>query len=370
MALDDPTVVKRFADLGYDVVPRRALVGVVRRLQPQGGRSLGQGARRDEVPRRATRAAMSWKPEREIEIVAGTPPGGGLDRSARALAKAIENNRLLDVPVKVVNVGGDGGRKAWAHMDRYAGDGHIIGISSPNMAADYLTGVTTSDPDRFSPLAILYSEYIAFVVRTDGAIRSGADLLQRLARDASAVTVALSTSLGNSNHVAVATVVRHAGADTRAPAIRVFDTALDAVADVVAGNAEVGAITAASAVPELEAGRLGTIGVSSPARLPGPYAAAPTWTEQSVDCVVGSWRGASGPPGLGPAQMSFWQAVLAAATRTAEWKADLARHFWTEMYLDGGELRDYLNRERSEMRAVLSELGLLSDGLEPGQRRS
>jgi len=24
---------------------------------------------------------MSWKPERDIEIVAGTPPGGGLDRS-------------------------------------------------------------------------------------------------------------------------------------------------------------------------------------------------------------------------------------------------------------------------------------------------
>ena len=287
MALDDATVVKRFADLGYDVVaPQQPLVGMVRRLQPQGGRSLGQGARRDEVARRATRAAMSWKPEREIEIVAGTPPGGGLDRSARALAKAIESNRLLDVPVKVVNVGGDGGRKAWAHMDRYAGDGHVIGISSPNMAADYLTGVTTSDPDRFSPLAILYSEYIAFVVRTDSTIRNGDDLLRRFARDAGAVTVALSTSLGNSNHVAVATVVRHAGADTRAPAIRVFDTALDAVADVVAGNADVGAITAASAVPELEAGRLRTIGVSSPARLPGPYA-----TAADLDGAIGRLRG-------------------------------------------------------------------------------
>ena len=303
---------------------------------------------------------MTWKPEREIEIVAGTPPGGGLDRSARALANAIAANRLLDVPVTVVNVGGDGGRKAWAHMDRYAGDGHVVGISSPNMAADYLTGVTKSDPERFSPLAILYSEYIAFVVRADGAIRSGTDLLQRFACNAGAVTVALSTSLGNSNHVAVATVVRHGGADTRAPAIRVFDTALDAVADVVAGNAEVGAITAASAVPELEAGRLRAIAVSSPARLPGPYAAAPTWTEQSVDCVVGSWRGASGPPGLGAAQISFWQTVLAAATRTAEWKSDLARHFWTEMYLDGEALRDYLSRERTKMRTVLSELGLLS----------
>jgi putative tricarboxylic transport membrane protein len=56
---------------------------------------------------------MIWQPEREIEIVAGTPPGGGLDRSARALLKAITDNGLLDVPVRVVNVGGEGGRKAW-----------------------------------------------------------------------------------------------------------------------------------------------------------------------------------------------------------------------------------------------------------------
>ena len=303
---------------------------------------------------------MTWKPEREIDIIAGTPPGGGLDRSARALLKAIAANRLVDVPVKVVNVGGDGGRKAWGHIERYVGDGHVIGISSPNMAADYLTGVTKSDPDRFAPLAILYSEYIAFVARADGAIRDGADLLRCLAQDASAVRIALSTSLGNSNHVAVAKVIRHAGGDTRAPTIRVFDTALDAVADVVAGHADVGAITAASAVPELDAGRLCAIGISAPARLPGPYATAPTWAEEGVDCVIGSWRGASGPPDLGPAQVEFWQATLAAAVGTAEWKSDLARHFWTEMYLDGAQLRAYLARERTEMRTVLGELGLLS----------
>jgi putative tricarboxylic transport membrane protein len=302
---------------------------------------------------------MTWKPEREVEIVAGTPPGGGLDRAARALAKAIEANKLIDVPVKVVNVGGDGGRRAWTHVDRCPGDGHVIGISSPNMAADYLSGVTTSDPDRFAPLAILYSEYIAFVVRSGGAIRSGADLLQGFARNAGAMTVSLATSLGNSNHVALAKVIRHAGGDIGAPNVRVFDTALDAVADVVAGTAEVGAVTAASAVPELEAGRLRAIGVSSPARLPGPYATAPTWSEQGVDCLVGSWRGVSGPPGLGASQIAFWRGVLAAATASAQWQSDLARHFWTGMYLDGAALRDYLARERTEMKAMLGELGLL-----------
>jgi len=305
---------------------------------------------------------MIWRPEREIEIVAGTPPGGGLDRSARALAQAIEADRLLDVPVRVVNVGGDGGRKAWRHIERYAGDGHVIGISSPNMAADYLIGATASDPDRFAPLAILYCEYIAFVARSDSKLRDGADLIGRFARNAGAVTVALATSLGNSNHVAVAKIVRHAGADTAAPTIRVFDTALDAVADVVAGHADVGAVTAASAVPELEAGRVRAIGISAPARLPGSYAAAPTWQEQGVDCVVGSWRGASGPPALAAAQIAFWETALAAVVRTAQWQRDLARHFWTSMHLDGARLRDYLARERTEMRAVLGELGLVPAG--------
>jgi putative tricarboxylic transport membrane protein len=307
---------------------------------------------------------MSWQPQRAIEIVAGTPPGGGLDRSARALQNAIAGNGLVDVPVTVVNVGGEGGRKAWRHIEGFAGDAHIIGISSPNMLADYLTGVTTADPARFVPLAILYSEYIAFVVHADSPIKTGDDLVHRFAPSAPAARIALSTSLGNSNHVAVAKVIRHAGGDVGAPDIRVFDTALDVVADVIAGHAEVGAITAASAVPELEAGALRAIGISSPARLPGPYAGVPTWSEQGVDCVVGSWRGASGPPGLGAPEIAFWQATLATATRTAQWHRDLERHFWTAMYLDGADLRAYLQRERTDMRAVLGELGLLASGNE------
>ena len=62
----------------------------------------------------------------------------------------------------------------------------------------------------------------------------------------------------------------------------------------------------------------------------------------------------------GAAEIAFWQAMLAAATQTGEWKSDLERHFWTEMYLDGAELQQYLKRERTEMRAVLRELGLLA----------
>lgn len=304
--------------------------------------------------------ASAWRPQRAVEIVAGTPPGGGLDRSARALVRAIESKRLLDVPVEVNNVAGDGGRKAWAYLDRKSGDPHVLCISSSNFATDRLLGATAFDhEDTFTPLAILYTEYIAFVARYDSALKDGAGLVDRFAKDAASVTVALSTSLGNPNHVALAKVVSHAGADVKAPKIRVFDSALDAVADVVAGNADICAVTAASAVQEIAAGRMRPLAVSAPRRLAGLYAQTPTWLEQSVDCVIGAWRGATGARLITPAQIAFWQSLLVRAVATEAWREELARLYWTPMHVDGARLRERLRRERLEMGAVLGDLGLL-----------
>jgi len=303
---------------------------------------------------------VSWRPERPVDIVAGTPPGGGLDRAARALLQAIESARLLDVPSRVENVPGDGARKCWEYLDQRRGDPHVVAISSSNLATDYLLGAARYDHDRdFTPLAILYTEYIAFLSRAGPALASGKDLLKRFGADAGSVTVALSTSLGNPNHIALAKVVRHAGGDVKAPRIRVFDSALDAVADVVAGNAVVCAVTAASATKELNAGTMRALAVSSPSRLDGIYAPAPTWKELGVNCVIGAWRGATGARGLATEQVAFWEGVLAAAVKTPAWREELARLYWTPAYLQGEKLHEHLAQERAEMAAILAHLGLV-----------
>jgi putative tricarboxylic transport membrane protein len=299
-----------------------------------------------------------WRPQREVTIIAGTPPSGGLDRAARALARAIEARRLLEVPVRVVNVPGDGARRAWAEVDRHPGDAHVLSISSPNLTTDRLVGLAAFDHSDYTPLAILLNEYIAFVARSDGRFASGADLVRLLAADAAGVTVALSTALGNPNHIAFAIVTRHAGGDIRAPTIRVFDTALDAVADVVAGHADVGAVTAASAIAEIEAGRLRAIAVSGPQRLAGALAAAPTWAEQRVDCVVGAWRGVTAPQGVGHDAVAFWEGILSQAAQAPTWQDDLARHCRTDFFVAGAELRAYLAREQALMSGLLGDLGL------------
>jgi len=307
-----------------------------------------------------TDSSPRWRPDHAIEIIASTPPGGGTDRAARALLTAVAAARLLAVPARVVNIAGDGGRKAWRHIAGRGGDAHVIGISSPNNVTDVLTGIVTEDETRSVPVAILYTEYMAFITRAGPGLASGADLVQRLAAAPRDVTVALSTSRGNPNHIAAAQVMRHAGAPVTAPPVRVFDSARDVVAHIVAGNADIGVVTAASAVPELAAGELRAVAISSPQRLGGVYAGTPTWREQGVDCVTGSWRGAAAPPGVSADQIAFWQEVLARAIATEEWQAALDAHFWTAMYLDGDALAGYLAQERTEMTAMLGALGLLA----------
>jgi putative tricarboxylic transport membrane protein len=266
---------------------------------------------------------------------------------------------LLDVPVKVTNMPGDGSRKIWAYLDRHPGNAHVLVISSPNVTTDNLTGLTAFDHDAYTPLAILHNEYIAFVVRADSPLRNAADLLERLGADAGALTVALATSPGNPNHIALARVTRHAGGGVHALKVRAFDSARHAVANVMAGDTDVGAISAASAVPELAAGALRALAVSAPARLSGRYEHAPTWVEQGVDCVVGAWRGVNGARELTAEKIAFWDSALASATASDEWGAEIARNHWAPMYVGSASLRDYLPRERAEMRAALGELGLL-----------
>ncbi len=54
-------------------------------------------------------AAQGWQPDKPIEIVVPTTPGGGIDRSARLLQKIIQENNLAPVPVTVTNKPGGGG---------------------------------------------------------------------------------------------------------------------------------------------------------------------------------------------------------------------------------------------------------------------
>jgi putative tricarboxylic transport membrane protein len=302
---------------------------------------------------------LAWRPEREVELVAGTPPGGGQDRPARALIGVLEKRRLIDVPVKLVNIVGRGGGNAWDYLRQHTGDAHVLAINSPTIISNKLLGVAAVDYSDLTPLANLYTEYPIFIVRAASSLRDVDDLVGSL-RDAASVSIALATAKGNPNHIALGRLTGHAGGNVRALKIEVFDSARYAIARVLEGKAELGVITAASAVPELTEGRLRTLTLSASQRLGGVFAAAPTLLESGVDCKVGMWRGLIAPGSIPEAAVTFWTKVFTAATATEDWRAELTKKYWADTFLVGAEERAFLDEERGVTTAALRDLGLVS----------
>lgn len=298
-----------------------------------------------------------WSPQQDIELVAGTPAGGGQDRPARALLQVLEAEGLIDVPAKLVNIPGRGGGNAWDHLARHSGNPHVVAINSPTIITNRQLGVSDFDDRALTPLATLYTEYIAFLVRADSAIADASGLLARL-RNPAAITIAMATARGNTNHMALAQLTRHAGADPRALQLHVFDSARHAVADLLDGKAEAAAITAVSAAPELAAGRLRALAVSAPQRLADLYAGTPAWKEIGIDCVIGTWRGVIGAAGLDAAQIAWWENVLRRATASAAWREELRRQYWVNTWAGAAASRDLLERERGMLAHLLADLGL------------
>jgi putative tricarboxylic transport membrane protein len=307
----------------------------------------------------AAQAGAAWRPQQDIELIAGTPPGGGQDRPARVLIGLIRD--LLGVSIKLTNIPGRGGGNAWDYLAGHPGDPHIAAINSPTIITNRLLGESALDFAALTPLANLYTEYLVFVVRPHTTLPSAQHLLTQLGNDPGGIRIAFATAIGNMNHMALAKVTKQAGGDVTALRTEVFDSARYAVAHVVEGHADLAVITAISAVPELDSGALRAIAVSAPARMSAPFAQVPTWGEIGIDCVVGTWRGVIGTSGMTAPQIAFWENTLLTAVHGDTWRAELARNHWVDTYMGAAATRDFLERELGTMKRARDALGLLVD---------
>jgi len=274
--------------------------------------------------------------------------------------RILEATRLVDVPMKLTNLPGNGGGHAWDALRARAGDAHVLSISAPPLMSNRILGISDYDHSALTPVANLFTEYLAFVVAADSSIRDATALLAMLAADPGAITISLATAIGSTSHIAMGQLLTHAGADPRKLDLRVFESAPYAVDDVAAGNAQLGVISAVSARKALEAGTVRALVVSAPRRLSGVFAHAPTWTESSVPCVIGQWRGVLGAPDIEAEHLAYWKHVLGAAVKNTQWQDELAAHNWTDHFITGGTLQAFLDDERTFTRDMLKALGLVS----------
>lgn len=301
-------------------------------------------------------AADVWSPERALEIIAGSGPGGAQDRTARTMQQIWKDRGIIRAAANVVNRPGGGGSVSLAYLAQRAGDAHYIAVSSPSLLINHIIGTGKLNYTDLTPLAVLFGEYIVIALREESPLKTGSDLVKRLQADPASVSAAVATARGGMQHIAVGMIAKAAGADVRKLRVVVFNSGGESITAVMGGHVDLVATAAANAAPHVQSGKLRVIGVAAPNRLDGVYANVPTWRELGYDVVASNWRIVLGPPGLNAAQMMYWDNALGRLVQTPEWRDDLKKNDWVAHYLGSSDSRAYLAAQYKTLSGVLAEL--------------
>ena len=304
-------------------------------------------------------SAQSWKPDRPVEFISGSAAGNSVDIMLRTVARIAQDKRYVEVPVNVMNRPGGGNTVAWNYLNSHAGDGHYLMVANFNLSAGHLTGTSTFSYRDFTPVCILFDEYVAFAVKADSPIKSGRDLIERLRKDPASLSLSFSSVAGGANHIAAGLVLKTAGVDVRKVRTVVFDSASKAMTAMLGGHVDIVSASASVPVSHLKAGTVRVVGVTAPRRLGGVYADVPTWREQGAEATFSNYRGFIGPKGMTPAQVAYWERAVASVDKDETWRTSLERNLWVANFTNGRDTRKYWDDLSVQVRTTLDDLGLL-----------
>nr|WP_255575156.1 tripartite tricarboxylate transporter substrate binding protein [Caldovatus aquaticus] len=271
--------------------------------------ALAAGAAARPAAAQGAGAAPSWSPSRPIRLLAGYPPGGGVDTTARLLSGPFAAQ--LGQPVVVENRPGAGGSLAGAEVARAAPDGHTLFVdASPqvvnhvllkNLPFDYATAFTPISQVIVLPQIMIVhnglpvrtlAEFIAYAKARPGRLSYG------------------SSGNATASHLGTELFLRRAGLDIVHVPYRGGTPALQ---DLLGGNVAFVFGTVSSSLQLAREGRVRPLAVTTLQRIP-PLPEVPTFAEQGFPGYeLNEWNGVFAPAGLpAPIVARLHQAVLAA----------------------------------------------------------
>ncbi|NJQ00729.1 Bug family tripartite tricarboxylate transporter substrate binding protein [Streptomyces zingiberis] len=304
-----------------------------------------------------TAAGGPWKPSKPIEYVAPANTGGGWDTLARSTARILEEDDLVDRPMRVVNKPGAGGAIGWAYVANHAKDPHKLFVTSPPILLVPMAGESDHSHRDFTPIARLMSEPLAYVVKNNSPIKDFGDLADRLKADPKKVSVAGGSGPGSLDHVGLAGAVQAAGADPSKVKYVPFDGGGEAITGLLGGHVDVAVAGASEAQGLSKSGDVRVLAVSSGERVK-TLPDAPTLVESGVDYEFDVWRGVMGPAGLTDEQVAYYEKAFAEMVKQDSWKKERDRFGWTDAWMNSGEFGEFLNDQEKELGEILSSVGL------------
>ena len=220
---------------------------------------------------------------------------------------------------------------------------------------NHVEGRTPLSYNDLTPIAYLTTEPMVAVVRADSPLKTGQDLLDALKKNPASLSIAL-TSTGH--RVSVGMPMQKAGVEIKAVRMPAFKSGGETTNAVLGGHADVQITSVSTSVPQVAAGKMRAIAVSSTQRLGGVMASVPTWRELGYQSS-GSWKGVMAPKGITPAQIAFWEEVMRKTAQSDGIQQYAEKNLWLVEFKGAAETRKWLEEETASLKVTLTGLGLV-----------
>ena len=299
--------------------------------------------------------AQGFRPNRPIEFVVHSAPGGGSDVFAREVAEMAKKERLLPQPLQVTNKTAGASAQAMAYLVEKRGDDHTLAVFTNTWVATPLTRadakVTVKD---LTPVARLVLEPTIAVVRADSPYRSMSDFVQAAkARPGSLKQAGGSvTAIESLTGLLVQSATGVQWTFIPTPSIK------DRIANLLSGNVDIIIPQPQDVNEHIAAGRMRPIAAFTEKRL-AVLPAVPTIHEQGINVpIIANARGILAPPGTTREVVAHWERFFERLTRSASWKKYVEENQVEDVFLKSDGLGPFLDEQTALMRKVLQQAGV------------
>lgn len=311
------------------------------------------------LPPMAHAQDASWKPERNVEFVAGVGAGGSMDRTARAIERVARETGLIPTTSTVLNKPGGGQALGLQYVKNHAGDGHYLSINSEPILTNNISGRSDIKYSDFTPIATLFEENVAVSVRKESDIKSLKDVVDRLKSDPASLSVAIGAARGNVNHVTLALLMDLFDGDVQKVRIPVFNSMGESISNLLGGHVDLLVSVVSAVNSHAGSGNVRVLATTAPERYTfGNLTDVPTMKELGYDVEMASMRVIVGPPDMSKAQVAYWEGVMGAVAKSDGWQAELKKNLWSSTYRTSAQTGEYLAKRDATLSKVYARIGL------------
>jgi putative tricarboxylic transport membrane protein len=294
----------------------------------------------------------------QLRVIAPAAPGGGWDQTARAMQQSLVREGIARL-APVENIPGAAGTIGLARfMGAERGSSDAVMISGLIMLGGIVTNRSPVTLADVVPIARLTGEYEVIAVPAASPLRSLQDLLTAFKARPESISWG-GGSAGGSDQILAGLVADAVGVDPRRINYIAFAGGGESLSAILGGQVSVGINGLAEFAPQLEAGTLRALAISSADRLPGLD--VPTLREQGVAVEFENWRSVVAPPGISPSDRRRLGEAIEVMARSASWRESLDRFRWLDRYLAGDAFARFVSEEEVRVRDILRKLGTGGD---------